>query len=248
MPWQIRLTYDLEQYDDGPAPKARKIGEEPSRFSKDDIRSKLSRHASPSVLFPLSESVKTVLSCDEQSPSFADNLVRIAHEADFLWESRWPGLKMVLKCGSSIALKIMLNMDDTTEYTSLQYLREKKPTIPVPEPLGLVRLGDQFMMFMSLVHGQNLEKAWPQLGETMKRSVQCQLDNIFTDLRSLPYPREKPFGGVGWEGCKDLRRQTRRSEVAIWTVRQFDDWQFSNPHLHSGDQATCPTASAECGF
>lgn len=127
----------------------------------------------------------------------------------------------------------MMIMDDTTEYTSLQYLREKKPAVPVPEPLGLVRLGDPFLMFMSLVPGQNLEKAWPQLDERMKRSVQYQLDNIFTDLRSLPYPKEMPFGGVGGEGCKDLRRHTRRSEVPIWTVRQFDDWQFSNPHFGS---------------
>ncbi|KAF2453079.1 hypothetical protein BDY21DRAFT_388298 [Lineolata rhizophorae] len=199
------------QNDDDPAPKGREV-EEPSQFSKGDLRSNLSRHASPEVLFPLAESVKTILGCDEQSPSFADNLVRMAREAETLWEPRWAGLKMVLRCGSNIALKIMMIMDDTTEYTSLQYLREKKPTVPVPEPLGL---------------------AWPRLDEVMKRSVQHQLDDMFTELRALPYPRGMPLGGVGGEGCKDLRRHVRRSEAPIWTVQQFDDWQFSNPHFGS---------------
>lgn len=140
---------------------------------------------------------------------------------------------IVLKCSPTVALKIVLNLDNFTEYTTLQYLEIHKPNIPAPRPLGLIRLGKCILIFMSLMPGTTLGVVWQELDDSLKRSVQQQLNDILIELRSTSRPEDSPLGGVSGEGCQDLRRHVRHTKIPIWTTKDFDDWQFSNPHFGS---------------
>ncbi|OAL43414.1 hypothetical protein IQ07DRAFT_299677 [Pyrenochaeta sp. DS3sAY3a] len=181
----------------------------------DDVRHFLQGNESATVLFPLSESVRSLIASDDDESSLAHSARRLVEQSKIIWKPKFGTHKIVLKFSPSIALKIILNMDDFTEYTALQYLEEHKPNIPSPRPLGLIRLGKCFLIFMTFV------------------PVQAQLNDIFVDLRSLTRPDETPLGGVAGEGCQDLRRHVRRTRDPIWTTEEFDNWQFSNPHFGS---------------
>ncbi|KMP10247.1 hypothetical protein CIRG_09928 [Coccidioides immitis RMSCC 2394] len=112
---------------------------------------------------------------------------------------------MVFRCDGDIVAKAIRNAVDYTEYTTLQYLEKHKPTIPAPRPLGLLRVNDVSLIFMSYIPERTLADVWPGLDVAQKRSVQEQLGQILTDLRSLPRLDGMPLGGVGGEGCKDIQ-------------------------------------------
>lgn len=199
----------------------------------DDVRHFLQGNEPATVLFPLSESVRSLIESDYDESSLAYSVRRLVEQSEIIWKPKFGTHKIVLQCSPDIALKIILNMDDFTEYTALQYLEEHKPNIPAPRSLGLIRLGKCFLIFMSFVPGTTLEAVWPELDDSLKRSIQAQLNDIFVDLRSLTRPDNMPLGGVAGEGCQDLRRHVRRTRDPIWTTEDFDDWQFSNPHFGS---------------
>lgn len=115
----------------------------------------------------------------------------------------------------------------------MQYLQEHKLSIPVPKPLDLVELSGYHLLFMSFMPGTTLETAWANLEEHQKVSISDQLNKLFTELRSIPYIERTPLGGVGGEGCKDLRRALRRCSKFITTMRDFEAFLFSNPHYGS---------------
>lgn len=205
------------------------------KFPEDDVRNKLMGLTSANVVFPLSTPVQHLVLGDTPNLSLVEQLHELVRRSRVLWKPKIGRHKIVLGCTSEIALKIIRDMDDTTEYTTLQYLEKHLPDVPAPRPFGLVALGDRYsLLFMSLVPGTTLGAVWPTLEPVQKRSVQQQLNDVFTSIRSCSYTEGKmPLGGVAGEGCKDLRRHVRSTKEPIWTVGQFDDWQFSNPHFGS---------------
>ena len=178
------------------------------------------------VLFPLSESVRGLIGNDHDKSSLAYSVRILAEQSEVVWTPGFGKHKIVLECGPDIALKIILNINDFTEYTTLQYLEEHKLSIPAPRPLGLVRLGKCFILFMSLVLGTTLEAVRPELDNSLKLSAQGQWNDILIELRTLPRPDNMPLGGVAGEGCQDLRRHVRRTKDPIWTTEDFNNWQF----------------------
>lgn len=164
-----------------------------------------------------------------------DGLRKLINRGRVIWKPKMGCHKIVLDAGSEIAIKITQDMSDTTEYTTLQYLEKHLPGIPAPRPLSLVSLGERCsLLFMSLMPGTTLAEAWRTLDHSLKCSVQEQVNRIFTSLRSFrPTQRNMPLGGLAGEGCKDLRRHVRSFKEPIWTVEEFDDWQFSNPNFGS---------------
>ena len=78
-----------------------------------------------------------------------------------------------------------------------------------------------------------LEAVWADLAADQKASVRDQLDAIFRGLRAMQLPHGMPFGGVAGEGCKDQRRHLRRSIVPIFSVEDFETFQFSYPKYGS---------------
>lgn len=140
---------------------------------------------------------------------------------------------MVLRASESIAVKVVRDVDNITEYTSIQYLWDQKPSIPAPQPHGLVKISKFYLIFMTFISGLDLEEAWPQLEDYQKQDISAQLDVILSDLRSLPFPRNQPLGGVQGEGCKDARRNIRTSSKPIITPKDFDDFIFSHSSFGS---------------
>lgn len=140
---------------------------------------------------------------------------------------------MVLRASEAIAVKVTRDVDNITEYTSMQYLWDQKPSIPAPRPLGLVKMGKFYLIFMTFISGLDLEEAWPQLEDHQKRDISSQLDVILSDLRSLPFPKNQSLGGVQGEGCKDARRNIRASSTPIMSPKEFEDFIFSNPNCGS---------------
>ncbi len=193
---------------------------------------------SATILFPLSELVRRLLADDHNStilsgssdPALSQRLLRAMQRSEILWKSPFPRNKMVFKCHPNVVVKAVRKMEDYTEYTTLQYLERHKPSVPAPRPLGAMRLSGVSLMFMTYVAETTLEEVWTRLDAVQKASIQNQLDNILTDLRSLPHPDGTPFGGVEGEGCKDLRRHLRRSTKPIMNISDFEDFLFFNSH------------------
>ena len=96
-------------------------------------------------------------------------------------------------------------------------------------PLGLIKMGWLSYMFMNLIEGTTLEKAWLNMTPTQKNSVTEQLDDILAKMRQHQRPNDAPLGGISGEGCKDTRRHTRISTSRIDNCSQFQDFQFSKP-------------------
>jgi hypothetical protein len=222
--------------EDGTPPSKHLKREEPHlEFPMDDVRNKLMSITSATVVFPLAKSTQTLLHDDSLNLPLVDELRELIKRSCVIWKPKMGCHKIVLDAGSEIAVKIIQDMGDTTEYTTLQYVEKHLPEIPAPRPLGLVALGERYsVLFMSLMPGTTLAEAWPTLDHSLKCSVQEQLNCIFMSLRSFrPSESNVPLGGIAGEGCKDLRRHVRSLKEPIWTVEDFDDWQFSNPHFGS---------------
>jgi hypothetical protein len=204
----------------------------------DDIRMSLRPEDPITIRYPLSEAVRKLLAegslvnmadvCSETELPQA--LLRLMWRSEVLWKSAFPRNKMVFKCDSTTVIKAIRRAEDYTEYTALQYLETHKPALPAPRPLGLICMSGVSLIFMSYIPETTLREIWAQLGHSQKISVQNQLNDILTDLRSLTHPDGTPLGGVGGEGCKDVRRHLRRSMVPIMNVGDFEDFQFPDPN------------------
>ncbi|KKK21111.1 hypothetical protein ARAM_007618, partial [Aspergillus rambellii] len=198
---------------------------------EDDIRASIRSTDLAEIVFPLSDTVKTLLgmsgSAVAQSHCLAQRLIDIIGASKVVWKGPFARQKMVLSCGHNIILKAVRDLDDTTEYTTLVYLHQHKPSIAAPKPLGFIRMNDISLIFMTHVHSTTLAEVWPLLNLVQKAAIKEQLTLIMNDLRSLPYDTGTPFGGVRDEGCKDIRRHLRRSAKPIFTVDQFEDFLFT---------------------
>ena len=79
------------------------------------------------VVFPLSESVQHLLGVHTddistlQPQSLLTNLRDIIESGQVIWQSKACCGHAVIKCTASIIVKIVPNLDDYTEYTSMQY-------------------------------------------------------------------------------------------------------------------------------
>lgn len=165
---------------------------------------------------------------DPLPDGLSQRLLGIMHASEVVWTARFPSQKMVFRCAPGIVVKATRCLDDYTEYTALQYLRQHKPTIPAPRPLGFVKIGSISLIFMTHMPSKTLETVWHELDYNQKVSISDQLNAILEDLRSLPHATGF-LGGVAGEGCKDARRQLRKSDKPITTLDEFEDFLFTSP-------------------
>jgi len=164
---------------------------------------------------------------------FFTALIALIQDGEVVSSGTVPSRRMVVKCGVDTVAKVVWGAEEFTEYTTLQYLLEYKPSIPAPRPLGLLRMGRVSILFTSYLPGTALEAVWTDLAADQKNSVRDQLDTIFRDLRTIRLPRGMSLGGVAGKGCKDQRRHLRRSTVPILSMEDFEFFQFSDPKYGS---------------
>lgn len=89
------------------------------------------------------------------------------------------------------------------------------------------------LLFTTFIRGLNLEKAWPRLDDVQKRNIGRQLNDFFSELRSLPFPAGMLLGGARGEGCKDARRGIHGSANPIMDVEQFEEFIFAGSRAAS---------------
>ncbi|KAL5343545.1 kinase-like domain-containing protein [Aspergillus crustosus] len=138
---------------------------------EEDIRDSLDASAAVETIYPLSKVVFNILedvsrAFQTPSDSFSERLIRMMQASEILWR------------GPSARYKM---------YTTLQYLRQHQPSIPILEPLGLLRFNGIVLSFMSYQPGNTLTNVWRALDKLQKAYIQEQLNNILIDLRSLPF-------------------------------------------------------------
>ncbi|RDW81313.1 aminoglycoside phosphotransferase family protein [Aspergillus mulundensis] len=207
----------------------------PKRSEPEDwVRWKLEPINTASVTYPLSAQASALFgqSSFADGASLAQSLKDLILKSERLFElSIRTGL--VVRCSEELAIKTFPKIRGFTEYHNLQYLAEHAPNLPVPKPHGLIMLGNIGAMFMSYVPGVALDKAWPKLSHEAKISIQKQLDDVFSRLRSLRQDDGPELGGVRGEGVKDYRITEIFAYKGIKTARGFDELQFSAKHRAS---------------
>lgn len=163
----------------------------------EDIRSKLSANDASTIIFKLSTELELLLG---NTTNLSGSIMDLLHKSKILYDNQ------VFRVSDSIIVKLTNEDDGRNEYLSLKYLHEQLPRFPVPQQRGLIQFGSLFLLFTAFIPGVDLEEAWPRLDDAHKRNISSQLDTIFLELRSLPFPEHSPLGGVGGNGCKDVRR------------------------------------------
>ncbi|KAL4893410.1 kinase-like domain-containing protein [Aspergillus ambiguus] len=201
----------------------------------DDIRASLRASDPINIIFPLCEPVLKILRKMSNDPfsttcELPQRLIDLTYASDVVWKGPFARQKMVFKCGHDIVLKAVRDLEDYTEYTTLQYIRQHLPKFPSPEPLGLVRMSEISLIFMTHLPSTTLSDVWSSMTVSQKSSIKGQLGTLLMDLRSLPYPSGAPLGGVQGEGCKDIRRHLRRSNEPITVLSDFEDFLLNSPH------------------
>jgi hypothetical protein len=68
---------------------------------------------------------------------------------------------------------------------ALQYLADHSPNVPVPQALGLVKVGHTYYLFMISIPGQTLASAWTTLDTVEKISIQMKLEEACRSYRML---------------------------------------------------------------
>ena len=112
----------------------------------------------------------------------------------------------------------------------LRFIMKECPEIPVPKPLGAIRVGVKTCVFMTLVPGETLEKRWPFLTANQKKTVSSQLDDMFAKIRGIPHTPPAPLGALSEpHKFKDTRAARRCSSRAFVTLSECHDWILSEP-------------------
>ncbi|OJD25358.1 hypothetical protein ACJ73_03271 [Blastomyces percursus] len=201
-----------------------------------EFRTRLDIADSATVVFPLSETVTALLAGysylegpDGTEQAMVFSLKQLLWASPKLWESPIRGV--VVKCNEEVVAKVITgDNNDTTEYTTMQYLAERAPDIPSPRPHGLVRFGPFRVIFMSYIPDMTLAQVWSSLSHEGKVSIQQQLDGIFRKLRTIRQKDGNELGGVSGEGVKEYRVDECARWRDITTAQEFSDLQFSARH------------------
>ncbi|KAG9228581.1 hypothetical protein BJ875DRAFT_538138 [Amylocarpus encephaloides] len=192
-------------------PEADLLSVLPSVYSKTlaglrecNTRSLLQESDTAIIVSPLSDDVKKILTKDN---NLSRAIIELLGRSEVLFQYPHGFSTIVLRASEAIAVKIVRDVDNITEYTSMQYLRDQKASIPAPRPHGLVKMGKFYLIFMTFISGLDLEEAWPQLEDHQKRDISGQLDVILSDLRM---------------------RNIRISSKPIMITKDFEGFIFSN--------------------
>lgn len=115
------------------------------------------------------------------------------------------------------------------QHDASEYVRKHVPEIPIPEPLGILKVGRMLYSFTAYVPGNAGDGIWGELSSSQKGMLKNELEYWFTKIRNLKNDTEMfGFHGV----CVDNRHHSIVSTpgVPITTYSQFLDFLLQNPH------------------
>jgi aminoglycoside phosphotransferase (APT) family kinase protein len=213
-----------------PAPQKRYL-------RRDDVFSHFTIWGGPAtIIFPLSSAVRSMLGLDEipgsdVSATLPRSMAQLLSNGELLYRSEPDMPRLLIKVSPTIIVKIrpFLPQDETTEYTSMKYLEDHLPELPIPRTYGLIHIRKTAYLFMSYTPDPSLENLWPKLDHMQKTSVQEQLQDILSKLRQLqPKIKDRPLGGLSGEGCVDTRGTTRYSQKPVMNAAGFTDFLFTH--------------------
>lgn len=184
------------------------------------------------IIHPLSTAGTSLLASYTENglldgSSLVDALKGMILAGEKLWGNPLSGV--VLKCNQETVAKIIPGNGDCkqyTEYTSIQFLASKAPTIPAPRPHGLIEFSNVHIMLMSYIPSTTLADVWPNITCNNKAMIQQDLQRIFLELRSLELPPGQKLGGVKGEGVQDVHMDDH-DQQQVTTISAFEDFQFS---------------------
>lgn len=203
---------------------------------RDDTFSQFTVPGGPAIIvYPLSASMRAMLSIDTiPEPDLATHiprsLARLLTSGELLYRSNPTLPRLLIKVSPTVVVKIrpFLPQDETTEYTSMKYLTDYLPELPIPKPMGLIHIRKMAYLFVSYIPDPSLESLWPRLTHAQKSQVRDQLQQKLALLRSLRPPPGTLLGGVSGEGCADTRGTTRYSTEPIRSAAEFTDFLFTH--------------------
>lgn len=150
-------------------PKIARCAEDQTSSLTPDFRTKLDDVDTATVVSPLSEEVQSLLArctsrpgadaADAENHSLPNALKHLLWISPKLWGCHFRGV--VVQCSNDVVAKVIMGNNNYTEYTSMEYLKEKAPDIPAPRPHGLVALGPFRVIFMSYIPGVTLPRRGP---------------------------------------------------------------------------------------
>ncbi len=191
------------------------------------------------IMFSLSESVQTLLEIhahiisNEHSQSLLINLNNIIKISEIIWQFKTCCDHMIIKCSANIVAKIVLSLENYTEYISMQYLVQHASDISTLKSLSLMSSNRTSYIFMFFVFDLIVNQIWSQLSRDQKVSISNQLNDALLRLRALNVPDSVSLDDVDDEECKDIRRHTRICQEFVRTCAVFEDFKFFNSHFES---------------
>ncbi len=211
------------------------------------------------VIHPLSDVTKVILGLPGDTSAVLGSgvtaaLARVLKNSEVIWRAESSSDRYVVKCDARMIVKCVDTNQDFTEYTSMQFLETHEPQIPAPRPHGLIVSGKLAYILMSFVPGSTLAEIWHTLDGPKKILLRDEINDIFLQIRKVEWSEGTPLGGVGGEGCKDVRRNTKRSSSPMYTAKEFWEFQYSRTSCRSKiyiqflRDLTRPLQSSKCVF
>ncbi|KAK4184851.1 hypothetical protein QBC35DRAFT_525303 [Podospora australis] len=162
----------------------------------------------------------------EMHPNLLNKAIK---HGEVLWELHG---KYVLAIGEAAVVKISHGPVDSDIIGNLHYINTYAPQVPTPTLLRALTSGNRTYLFMTMAAGVTLESIWPELSSLQKLSVQSQLNEILSVLRSNKVPDTTPLAGrvaprIGTfthGTCRDTRRLQRVANGPICNESEFNDF------------------------
>jgi Phosphotransferase enzyme family len=139
--------------------------------------------------------------------------------------------RIVVKFGSGMPID---------EAVTMTHILTHAPNLAMPASLGVASISIYNYHFMTFIPGVSLDKVWPTLTVSQKKSIQVQLAAILKCLRQIPLPQDPAIGSGDPPRCRDFRRNVRICPKKIYTEKEFNAFLLSNPFKNHQDWGISP--------
>jgi aminoglycoside phosphotransferase len=172
----------------------------------------------------------------EDSHPLLKKIALLVPSCRVLFRSEW---EVVIQIAPTIVLKAWLLHDQRdvgSVHRLMAFIRERAPSIPLPDPLGVLQSGKSVYELQSFLPGHSLESAWSSLSDVQRRTIQSQLSAHLKVLRAIPH--ETGMYGDLDGGVWDDRLRTTLNTAPIHNREEWLD------HLLRGKSNRSPARAS----